>query len=103
LTNKFKIGDRVRLISRAYDSQGIADGTRGEVMEDSSCPFVAWDGLTSGHDGFNGDGSTNQWAVDQDHLEKLVPASTYLNGLWADNALDEVSTRRRAKSRSWRW
>jgi hypothetical protein len=78
LTNKFKIGDRVRMTSRTYDR--IAYGQRGEVMEDSSNPYVAWDGLTDGHDGLMHDGSTNQWAVDQEHLEKLVPASTYLNG-----------------------
>lgn len=70
--SKFNIGDRVRLLS---DRQRLRAGAVGTVADDSSIPFVEWDGFTSGHGGPHGDGRTTMWAVDENALELVMEES----------------------------
>ena len=58
--NKFKIGDRVRLLAGVAD---LRPGMIGTVIEDDDRPFVAWDDFSSGHDACTDDGSRNKWSV----------------------------------------
>lgn len=50
--NKFKIGDRVRLVVESVeDNDTLRAGMLGTVIEDDSLPCVAWDGWSEGHHG----------------------------------------------------
>lgn len=69
---KFKVGDRVRLVVR---DDALPVGSVGTVLEDdSTAPYVSWDGYTDGHDG---GGLTNDESVRsayEECLELIEPA-----------------------------
>lgn len=66
---KFKIGARVRHISR--DDRIISHGAIGTVLEEHLCPYVQWDGFTRGHNGGNPTVPDSSWAVREDALELI--------------------------------
>lgn len=70
---RFNVGDRVRLAGSATClALGMRPGLLGTVLERTSCPYVAWDGLTTGHDGNTDDPTrTDCWAVSQLDLERI--------------------------------
>ncbi len=74
--NKFKKGDRVRLIDqRAASGAGrrLAQGSHGTVAVDQkgSIVTVSWDDFEDGHSGGRDDGSRSCWHVLEGYLELL--------------------------------
>lgn len=74
---KFKTGDRVRVLPsyntwvHGTEGKNPSPGSLGTVVQDNSdMPYVAWDGMTDGHEGAFAEGSRRDiWAVDQDDME----------------------------------
>lgn len=76
--NKFKIGDRVRMLSR---DDRVPLGNYGTVASTGAAPYVCWDGFTFGHAGPLSDGNTSHWCVSPRHLQLVTqehapPAAT---------------------------
>ena len=73
--NKFKIGDRVRLTNASLAERNISlhEGAIGTVLEDCTCPYVAWDNWSMGHSGGTRDSNRRDvWCVIETELE-LAP------------------------------
>lgn len=59
---KFKVGDRVRLVSDENDHLGLVRGDVGTVAEESTVPFVDWDRVN------------DKWAVLENEIEPVAVA-----------------------------
>lgn len=81
---KFKIGDRVKMISNEEGDPPL--GSVGTVLKDSTVPFVDWDDFTGGHDAMFSDGRKSVSSTYEDDLELIaesVPSATVLDELKA--------------------
>ena len=66
---KFKTGDRVRLAVYDVLCGHVTVGCVGTVIEESTVPFVRWDGLSKGHDAGKDDGRKDCWAMKETQME----------------------------------